>query len=149
MKRLILVSMILILAACSAGGSELERNHQTWEGAGISRYRFKLFLSCFCPFNEQMPLTIEVQDGEVISMATVNGSPVAADDPQREYFDRFGTFDRLFAELEKAMAGKEAGEIIVKYDAKLGFPVEASIDYIKMAVDDELSITVSEFEQLP
>jgi hypothetical protein len=149
MKRLILISMIFILAACSAGGSELERNRQAWEGAGVSHYRMDLFLSCFCVFNELMPLAVEVKDGEVVSLADKDGIPISANDPLFEYFNTFATIDRLFAELEGAMGSADAGEITVKYDAALGFPAEASIDYIKEAVDDELYVTVSGFEQLP
>ncbi len=149
MKKLVLITLVLILAACSAGGSELEQNRQTWEDAGISHYRFDLHLSCFCVFIDQMPLTVEVQDGEVVSILTVDGTPVSADDPMHEFFVGLGTMDRLFDELESAMGSAEAGEITVKYDAALGFPTEASIDYIKEAIDDELYFTVSEFEQLP
>lgn len=149
MKKLILISLAFILAACSAGGSELERNRQTWEDAGISHYQFQLHLSCFCVFIDQMPLTVEALDGEVVSMTTVDGTPVSAGDPMYEFFVGLGTMDRLFAELESAAASPEAGEITVKYDAALGFPAEASIDYIKDAIDDELYITVSGFEQLP
>ncbi|MCC6299030.1 MAG: hypothetical protein IT314_07010 [Anaerolineales bacterium] len=149
MKKLLLVSMVLILAACSAGGSELERNRQTWQDAGISHYRMDLFLSCFCAFNDLMPLSVEVKDGEVVSMTDKDGNPISADDPNYSFFVGLATVDRLFAELESAMSGAEAGDIIVKYDAALGFPTEASIDYIKEAVDDELYVTVSGFEKLP
>lgn len=149
MKKSILILLAFILVACSAGGSELSRNQQKWEDANITHYRFELNISCFCAFNEQMPLTVEVKDGEVVSMATVDGTPVAVSDPNYEFFVGLGTMDRLFAELESAMSSKDAGDIIVKYDASLGYPTEASIDYIKAAVDDELYITVAGFEALP
>jgi hypothetical protein len=96
-----------------------------------------------------MPLAVEVKDGEVVSLADKDGNPISANDPLFEYFNTFATIDRLFAELEGAMGSADAGEITVKYDAALGFPAEASIDYIKEAVDDELYVTVSGFEQLP
>ena len=149
MKKLILISLAFILAACSAGGSELSRNQQKWEGANISHYRFELTLSCFCAFNEQMPLTIEVKDGEVIALAYADGRVVEAGDPMYEYFTGFATIDRLFDELKSAMSGKDAGDITVQYDAALGYPTEANIDYIKNAVDDELYVTVAGFEALP
>jgi hypothetical protein len=96
-----------------------------------------------------MPLTVEVQDGEVVSLTDKDGNPISADDPLFEYFNKFATIDRLFAELESATASVEAGDINVTYDEALGFPTEASIDYIKEAIDDELYVTVSGFEQLP
>ncbi|WKZ48888.1 MAG: DUF6174 domain-containing protein [Anaerolineales bacterium] len=149
MKKLILISMVFILAACSAGGSELERNRQTWQDAGVSHYRMDLSLSCFCVFNELMPLSVEVKDGKVVSLADKDGNPISADDPNYSFFVGLGTVDALFADLESAMKSPEAGDITVKYDAALGFPTEAQIDYIKEAVDDELYVTVSGFEQLP
>lgn len=149
MKKLILILLVFILAACSAGGTELSRNQQTWEGANISHYRFELNLSCFCAFRNQMPITVEVRDDEVVSVLGPDGNPITASDPSYEYFVKYATIDRLFAELETVIANNEAGEVVVKYDATLGFPTEASIDYIKEAIDDELYIGVSGFEQLP
>ena len=149
MKRLILISLVFILAACSAGGSELSRNKQTWQDANISHYRFELNLSCFCAFRDQMPLTIEVKDGEVVSVKDASGTAVSTDDPNYQYFVELATIDRLFTELESVTGSADAGEVIVKYDSTLGYPTEASIDYIKEAVDDELYVTVSGLEALP
>lgn len=149
MKKLILIVLAFILAACSAGGSELSRNQQKWEDANISHYQFELTLSCFCAFRDQMPLTIEVKDGEVVALAYADGRVVEAGDPMHEYFTGFATIDLLFAELESAMSSADAGDITVQYDESLGFPTQASIDYIKEAVDDELYITVAGFEQIP
>ncbi len=149
MKKIILTTLVFILAACSAGATDLERNRQTWEGAGVSHYRMDLFLSCFCVFNELMPLAVEVKDGEIVSLTDKHGNPVTDADPTYAYFVELGTVDALFAELEKASANPEAGEVTVTYDGTFGFPSEASIDYIKNAIDDELYVTVSGFEQLP
>ena len=152
MKKLIISMMIFILAACApsgAGGSELERNRQTWESAGISHYRFELNLSCFCAFHDQMPLAVEVKNGEVVSITAVDGNPVSADDPNYRHFINLGTIDRLFAELDDVIGSADAGEVTVTYDDTLGFPTEVSIDYIDQAIDDELYVSVSGFEQLP
>jgi len=149
MKKLILISLVFILAACFAEPSELEYNRLNWEGAGISHYRFELNLSCFCAFRDQMPLTVEVQDGEVVSVTDATGTAVSADDPNYQYFVELATIDRLFAELESVTGSAGAGEVIVKYDSTYGYPTEASIDYIKEAIDDELYVSVSGFEQLP
>ena len=42
----------------------------------------------------------------------------------------------------------DAEEIQISYDATYGFPNSIAIDYIKEAVDDELSLQVSDFEVL-
>ena len=72
MKKLLLVLMTLVLAACSAvpsaagNQSDIEQNQEKWQNANISHYRYHLHISCFCIFAENMPLVIEVQDGEVV-----------------------------------------------------------------------------------
>jgi hypothetical protein len=92
-----------------------------------------------------MPLTIEVQDGEVVSMTYVDGTPVAAEDPQFEFYSGFSTMDRIFSELKADLDGA-ADEVTVKYDSVYGFPADVTIDRIKEAIDDELYLTVSDFE---
>ncbi|HEX9839351.1 MAG TPA: DUF6174 domain-containing protein [Anaerolineales bacterium] len=152
-KLLVLLTLIaLALAACSTGAqaggkqTEFERNQEKWRDANISHYRFHLNISCFCAFTQDMPLVIEVMDGKVVSMEYQNGK--AIDDANRELFDKFATIDRIFAEIDADLAGA-ADEVTVTYDPTYGFPVEVTIDYVKEATDDELYLTVSDFEVLP
>ncbi|MBE7432578.1 MAG: hypothetical protein HS100_01545 [Anaerolineales bacterium] len=145
MRKFILVVLALILSACSAG-SEYEQNLNKWGEAGVSHYRYDLVIGCFCPFYQDMPLTIEVENGEVVSITRVDGTPVDASDPNYEYYVRYATIDGLFDELNSEMM--EAEEAIVTYDEQYGFPAEVSIDVIKLAMDDELSWRVTNFEIL-
>jgi uncharacterized protein DUF6174 len=147
MRKLIFIFIVLALAACSAGNqSEIERNKEKWQDANITHYRYNLTLGCFCVFSQDMPLVIEVMDGNVVSMEYKNGNPI--DTTNREFFERFSTIDRIFSELEADLAGA-ADEVTVTYDPTYGFPVEVSIDYVKEATDDELYLTISDFEVLP
>ena len=147
MKKLILLFLAIVLTACSAlGQSDVERNRQMWQDAGISHYRFNLFIGCFCMYTQDMPLIIEVKNGEAISMEYQSGNDI--DEGSREYFNTFATVDRLFSELEADLGG-EADEVTVTYDPTYGFPTEVNIDRIKEAADDELYLTVSGFEVLP
>ena len=149
MKRIVLITLALILAACSSDArSEFDHNQEKWLDAHISHYRYSLFVGCFCPFTEKMPLNIEVKDGNVLSITYADGTPIPATDPEFEFFARYGTMERLFSELEADLAGA-ADEVTVSYDPTYGFPQTANIDVIKEAVDDELSLTVSGFEALP
>jgi hypothetical protein len=99
-----------------------------------------------------MPLIVEVKDGEVVSMEYSTGNEI---DPQLlELFDRYVTIDRLFDGLETGFdfEGDEQGpadKVTVEYDATYGFPTKADIDFIEEAIDDELYLTVSNFEALP
>ena len=148
MNKLLLPVLVFMLAACSLGGSEVSRNQQKWTDANITHYRFELSIGCFCAFRNQMPLTIEVLNGEVVSMTGVDGSVVEKTDTNYEYYSKYATIDRLFAELKADLGGK-ADEVTVTYDATYGFPSTINIDFIKNAVDDELYLSASSFEKLP
>ncbi len=147
MRKLTLLFVALVLSACSlAGKSEIQQNQQKWQDSGISHYRYNVFVGCFCVFNEDMPLVIEVQDGKVVSMEYQSGKEIEASN--RALFDKYATMDRIFSELEADLNGK-ADEVTVTYDPTYGFPTKVNIDFIKNAVDDEVALTVSNFEKLP
>ena len=153
MKKLLVLLMTLVLAACTAMGSamgndsELDQNREKWQDANISHYRYNLFISCFCIFVEDMPLTIEVQDGQVVSMEFQSGKEI---DPtlKADVFDKYATIDRIFAELDADLNGA-ADVVTAKYDETYGFPTEVTIDFVQEATDDELYLTLSDFEALP
>jgi len=151
MKKLILIVMALTLAACASANalgsqSEIKQNQAKWQDAGISHYRYHLSISCFCVFTQDMPLIIEVQDGKVVSMEYQSGNEIGPS--LLELFEKYATIDRIFAELEAGINGA-ADEVIVKYDPTYGFPTQVTIDVEKQATDDELYLTLSNFEKLP
>ena len=151
-KLLFIFTLIaLVLTACAAGvasGSQTEigQNKDKWQDANISHYRYELYISCFCVFNEDMPLIIEVQDGNVVSMEFQSGKEI--DPSLLELFDKYATIDRIFAEVEAGLNGA-ADNVVVKYDPTYGFPTEVTIDVEQQAADDELYLTISNFEALP
>ena len=110
MKKTILITLVFILAACSAGGSEFSRNQRKWTDANIQHYRFDLNISCFCAFRDQMPLKVEVQNGKVVAMTAQDGSAIAATDANYAYVSTYATIENLFAELKKDLGG-EADEV--------------------------------------
>ena len=158
MKKLLLLVLAVVLSACStvanAGEpkSEVEIAREKWQAANISHYRFNVHISCFCVFTENMPLIVEVQDGEVVSMEYSTGNEI---DPQLlELFDRYVTIDRLFDGIEKSFAveGGDQGpadKVTVEYDATYGYPTKIDIDFVENAIDDELYLSISGFEALP
>lgn len=166
MRKFLFIVLAIVLTACSGMVTEvpteiptevptdlptgvsgdIETARQQWEAAGISHYRFNLNMVCFCAFAENMPLVVEVQDGNVVSMEYQNGTEI--DPASLEFFQRYETIDKIFAELEKA-AGGEADEVTVSFDNTYGFPEQIDIDVIKEAIDDELAMTISGFEVLP
>jgi hypothetical protein len=148
MKKFILFLLAVVLAACSAGPSnDFSSNRDKWQQAGIPSYRYSLMFVCFCAFSDKMPLTIEVRDGEPVAITYTDGTTVAQTDPNYEHFARYATIDRIFADLETNLNGG-ADEVIVSYDATYGYPSQIDYDYIKEAIDDELSLTITSFEVL-
>jgi hypothetical protein len=149
MKKILFLILAVALSACSAlGQSEGESNQQKWQDANISHYRFQLNVGCFCTYRAQMPVTVEVQDGKVVSMTTVDGQAVAETDPLTEFVLKYATIDGIFAELNSEDV-KNADQVTVTYDPTYGFPVDASIDFSQDMADEELYLNVSNFEMLP
>ena len=71
MRKILFVLLAVLVTGCAslvgqAGGEVSEQ--EKWQDANISHYRYELGISCFCIFAQDMPLVIEVQDGEVVSM---------------------------------------------------------------------------------
>jgi hypothetical protein len=140
--------MVVVLTACasvSAASSDFDLARDKWQDAGISHYRFNLNISCFCIFTQDMPLIIEVQDGEVVSMEYQSGNEI--DPSNLELFERYATIDRIFAELETALV--EADSVTVEYDETYGFPTQVSIDLDQQMADEEIYLTISDFDTLP
>lgn len=158
MKKILLLVLALVLSACAgianAGEpkSEVQQARDKWESANISHYRLNVHISCFCVFVENMPLVVEVNNGEVVSMEYSTGNEI---DPQLlELFNRYVTIDRLFDGIENGFAseGGEQGpadKVTVEYDATYGFPTKIDIDFVEEAIDDELYLSISGFEALP
>ena len=148
MKKFILLMLAFVLAACTSGeSSEYDKNLARWNEANISHYRYQLFIGCFCPFGEDMPITIEVNNGEIISMTSGKGTVIDSASPLYEVVNRYSTIDRVFLALKADQTG-DAEDVIVAYDPTYGFPANVAVDNIKEAVDDEISYQVSNFEVL-
>ena len=95
-----------------------------------------------------MPVTVEVQNGEVVSMTDVNGQTMQLDNPKYETILKYATIDRLFSEVESD-AVQKADKLTVSYDPTYGYPSETRIDFNANITDDELYLSVAAFEPLP
>ncbi len=147
MKRIMFLLLSLLLAGCSAFPSpsgDVERNLDKWETQSVLNYQFNLNIGCFCPWTDLMPLTIEVRNGKPVSILS-GGEQVT--DPFLESFTQYDTMEELF---EVILSAQESGadEIKVDYDPVYGFPASIAIDYIELAMDDEMGLYVTEFEVL-
>lgn len=137
--------LVLMLSACS-GGSALQQNRQKWEAQNIDHYRFSVVVSCFCPF-AGAEVTFEVRNGEVVSQAVKASQDWQIDEAQlTEFYQPYNTIEKVFAYVEGA--DKEADETTVTFDPTFGFPTDVSVDWIKLAIDDEMYLTLSNFDPL-
>ncbi len=138
----------LFFSGCGSGSSHpalsrLAQAQARWQTAGVSHYAFTLERSCFCPPDGSGPVRIEVRSGSVVSITKPDGSPVTGD-----YFSAYDTVEELF-EVVRSAENRPAASIITDFDLDRGYPTRISIDYIELAVDDEISYSVSDFTQLP
>ena len=145
-KRTLLIALLILTLALSAcgGKSKLDKNRAKWEAAGVSHYRFELTISCFCPFMNVVPVTVDVKDGQIVSLTDANGQPLREE--FRSLFEEAATVEGLFAVAEENLSN--ADQVEVTYDAEYGFPVTIVVDRIKLAVDDEIAYYVGAFKVL-
>ncbi len=147
MKKIIFIVLALALAACGGGTpSEFDQNVEKWNDANIRHYRMQVGVSCFCPFAEVNPITVEVKDGQIVSMVGANGAEVLDTDPVYAMLSQYANVDSLLVWLGDALA--TADKVEATYDATYGFPTSVAVDYITEATDDEIWIDVSNFEAL-
>lgn len=136
----------LLLSSCSIlPNRDLNSARARWQNAHISHYRYQLRVGCFCAFMDRMPLTVEVANGAVKSMAYNDGTPVPQD--QQQTFAAYAPIDKMFAFTADAV--HTADEVKVEYDATYGYPASVQIDRAKNAADDELALSITNFERLP
>ena len=156
MKKLIVISLLVAAAVVTLaavlishrpelGTLELTGARMRWQAAGVSHYRYNLSVSCFCAFVDRMPMTIEVQDGRVVSMVYKDGTPVSAE--ERQMFASYDTIDKLFDFTAESQ--RTADRMQIAYDPTYGFPRSVQIDFIQQAADDELYLEVTGFQTLP
>jgi len=147
MKKILLLTIVSLLVACSAGSkSEFDSNLSKWHDAGVSHYSFELGIGCFCPYADVLPATVEVKNDEIVSMVSVKGEEILPGDMFYADFEQYGTIDKIFEATKSAL--DSADKIEITYDPEYGFPSEVSIDYIELAMDDELSLYVNNFQVL-
>ena len=149
MKKLSVVFLIFLVAFLSACGASqrpaLEQNRSLWESQEIHHYRFNLRIGCNCPWYGLMPLTVEVQDGEIVSMVAINAGDIT---PYQDFFRQHATIESLFDTVDSAIL-RGVYRLEVQYNATYGFPASIVIDPSRMIMDDETGYYVTNVEVLP
>jgi hypothetical protein len=136
------VALVLALAGCSVFGPgselhQLHRHRDAWRALGITSYDFDYWKGCFC--EPPRTMRIQVRDGLVTAAEfTDNGEQVSN-------LDHVPTIDSLFARMESQLSYNY--KLDIKYHSTLRYPAEIRGD-IPQAIDDEFTITVTNFAQL-
>lgn len=131
-------------AAVAPEGQEAPQNPQAlWEAQELQNYRYTLQVSCFCLREMTQPVVIEVRDGQVASITYTEDGTAA--DPS--LFERYDSIDDLFAVIDEAEA-QDPARLDVTYAEETGVPLSVDIDISEQMADEELYLTVSDFEAL-
>jgi hypothetical protein len=141
--RLTVFVLLLALTAC-ADKTELRENQQKWAAQKITHYRFEVEIGCNCPWRSLMPLKIEVEDGQVVSMTDKDGQPTPAN--YAETFNKAASIEKLFSILDSAIG--VASKVTVEYDPEYGYPTKIGIIYYKTITDSGIGYYVKSFEVL-
>jgi hypothetical protein len=161
-KTWILIAVVAGLAAIAAlvyfvtssfGGQSaqlrtLDTNAQKWYSLYADHYQVKVNIGCFCPFSDRMPVTVEVRDGRIVQAIDSQGNDVPEDDFLRTIGDDdLLTVEGLFAYARRAI--READKVEIAYDPRMHYPASVNVDWIEMAIDDEMSVQILELQLLP
>lgn len=137
--------LLLALLACDEPGPvqpellELEARRALWDSVGPASYEYAVERPCFCPTEYRGPVRIRVEGDVVVERVYVDGGLAVP----AEIAPSFPAVEGLFELLRSAFEG-DAHEVQVTYDPVLGVPVDFWIDYVEMAVDEELGMRVTE-----
>lgn len=120
---------------------KLRFNRRLFRKQKITNYRYTLSNSCFCIPEARGPVIIEVRNGETVSVT----SEATGEKVNRDFFQNFDTVPKLFNVIRDAI-NRRADRLDVQYDDKFGYPTNISIDYKFQLADEELFLSVTDFE---
>lgn len=122
----------------SSVARQLASARQRWASAGIDSYTMTVTRSCFCVVGFAGTFDVEVRNGTVESIRAQNGQGVSFD-PQTM------TVPALHNYIETNL---DADSVVVNFDGATGVPLQVNVDRVIGTVDDEINITVNNFQLL-
>jgi hypothetical protein len=145
--KLVSLFFMLVLGLSACGGrSAFQQNQDKWQAQDINHYRYTIAVSCFCPF-ANVEVNYEVQNGQVVNQSIKTSADNPVDEAQvNEFYQPYNTIEKVFDYVGDAV--NEADKTTIDYDSTYGFPTEVAIDWIELAADDEIYLTLTNFEPL-
>ncbi len=98
---------------------EVHARRAAWRARGITDYRVRIAMRCFCPFSP--PTILEVRAGIPVALRDSIGRPAG---PPREPYTY--TIEGLFDLIERAVRNDEL--VAVRYAPCLGYPASVGVD---------------------
>lgn len=147
-----LSTLFLIFSCDSISDGRKDDNFRTnlnlWKEQNVENYSFEFSKLCYCGglFNP----SIIVIKADTIHAVLDPETGETLRDPQTDelvfpmYFESFLTIDELFDIIDSAR--QKADKLNVEYNLRSGYPEHIDIDYIKEAIDDEVTYRVDSFE---
>ncbi len=120
--------------------AELDANRAKWDATRPASYRYTWGNGCFCPQEYTGPFRVTVRVDMVLVEPTEAGGGAQPSSSVRP------RIEDVFAAARSALAS--ADDVKIAYDPTFGFPTRVAVDAIKQAVDDEFTITVTDFSTL-
>lgn len=111
---------------------ELAKAREKWLDKEVSSYRITVHRYCFCP--SPFKTTVTVRKGKPVKVSA------------RPWYGP-KTVPAMFQVIGQAIRN-EVAVLDVSYDDRLGIPKRTSIDYIAMAVDDEMTYRITGFRRV-
>ncbi|MBD2364195.1 hypothetical protein H6G36_23940 [Anabaena minutissima FACHB-250] len=119
----------------------LKFNRQLWNSQNISNYRYTFSNGCFCIPDARGPVVIEVRNGQTISITSVaTNQPVNS-----QFFQQYSTIPKLFNVIQDAIQ-RQASSLTVHYNPAYGYPTQINVDYNSQIADEEIYLTIENFE---
>ena len=109
--------------------AEARARRAAWRARGITDYRIRVAVGCFCPWPSD-PRVLDVRDGKAVALLDTLGRP---EGKLREPWAP-NTVEGMFDYIEQS--ARSADVLTVRYDACLGYPTEIRGDQKLGQVDD-------------
>jgi hypothetical protein len=118
----------------------LDERRDRWAAAGIEDYRFVLDWQCFC-IGGTGPIELTVTDGAPTAASWLDPGSVEAEEIPPEVPR---TIDAVFDLVEAETPASDL--VVATFDDQLGHPSTVYFDRLRNAVDDELTIVISDLQ---
>lgn len=143
-RFLFLLSLVLVFISCDAednGMAEFRIAKAKWEKLQFKDYTIQENLSCFCA--GLLEWTAKVSDGRKDTLY-FDESKLYNGQTYQMVFEEAKTIEEAFDFVENFNT-KSVATFNVTYDEQFGFPKSIAIDYVRDAVDDEITYLYSNF----